>query len=167
MKRLVGLLAAIISLALVCPVLAQTGPGGSGGGGQAAERHNMRSAALGSFMLIRLYNPKTVITVKSGVSSLGTMPPNSHQPGSMRSAVLKLEKEEITAILGPDWYLGEKKITLKTGDQVEVTGSKVTLAGKPTILAHDLKVDGKSIILRTNRGFPVWLKGQPGNRPGK
>jgi hypothetical protein len=166
MKRFLALFLAIASLAPACPVLAQPVPG-TGSEGPAVSPRSMRNAALSSFLLIRMYNPKTITTVKGSVLSLETVPPQSKDPGAMRSTVLKMEKGEITVLLGPDWYLAEQKISLKAGDQLEMTGSKVTLAGKPTILASDLKVSAKSITLRNNRGFPLWLKGQPGNRPVK
>jgi hypothetical protein len=166
-KRFLALLMALAGMTLACPVLAQPGPVSSGGEGQAVGRQSMRSAAMSSFMLIRRYDPKTVTTVKGGVLSLGAIPPKSDQPGTMRSAVLKTEAGEIMVILGPDWYLAEQKITLKTGDQLEVTGSKINLGGKPTILATLLKAGDKSIVLRNNQGFPIWLKGKPGNRPVK
>jgi hypothetical protein len=164
-KRFVALFAAIASIALIGPVLAQPAPGGSGGEAPAMGRRSMRSAALIPFMLIRMYDPKTVTTVKGGVLSLESIPPQSQEPGTMRSAVMKTEQGDIPVILGPDWYLAEQKIALKAGDQVEVTGSKINLSGKPTILASNLKVGDKSAVLRNSRGFPVWLKGQPGNRP--
>lgn len=167
MKRFLALLMGITSIALVCPVLAQPAPGASGSEGQAMGRRSMRSAALSSLMLVRMYNPKTVTTVKGGVLSLGTIPPKTQEPGTVRSAVLKTEQGDITVYLAPDWYLAEQKISLKAGDQLEVTGSKVTLAGQPTVLASNLKVGDKSATLRNSQGFPVWLKGQPGNRPVK
>jgi hypothetical protein len=166
-KRFLGLLMAIASIALVCPVLAQPAAGGSGGEAPVMGNRSMRTAALIPFMLARLYNPSTVTTVKGGVLSLETIPPKSQQPGAMQRAVLKMEQGDITVILSPDWYLAEQKISLKAGDQLEVTGSKITLSGTPTILARNLKVGDKSAILRNDRGFPVWLKGQPGNRPVK
>ena len=167
MKRFIALLTAIASIALVGPVLAQPAPGGSGGEAPVMGRRSMRSAASSSLMLARMYDPKTVTTVKGGVLSLGTMPPKSQEPGTMRSAVLKTEQGDIMVFLAPDWYLAEQKISLKAGDQIEVTGSKITLSGNPTILVSDLKVGDKSATLRNSRGFPVWLKGQPGNRPLK
>jgi hypothetical protein len=166
-KRFLALITAIASIALVCPVLAQPAPGGSGGGSPVMGSRSMRSAAMSSLMLARMYNPGTVTTVKGGVLSLGTMPPKSQQPGTMRTAVLKTEQGDIPVFLAPDWYLTEQNISLKTGDQVEVTGSKITLSGNPTILARDLKLGDKSAILRNIKGFPVWLKGQPGARPVK
>ena len=78
-------------------------------------------------MLMQAYNPKTVTTVKGGVESLGTLPPKSQVRELSVSAVLKTEQGDITVYLVPDWYLEEQKIALKAGDELEVTGSKVTL----------------------------------------
>ena len=41
---------------------------------------------------------------------------------------------KITVYLGPDWYLDQRKISLKAGDKLAVTGSKVTLGKQPSII---------------------------------
>ena len=171
MKRLLALMIAIISIALVCPVLAQPAPGGSGYGTRAApsrSRRGMRSAASAMMMLVRLYNPQTVTTVKGQVVSLGTLPPKTTVTGALRSAVLKTEQGDITVFLAPDWYLAEQKVSLKAGDEVEVTGSKVTMGtARPAIIVKDLKVGGKSIALRDDGGAPIWLGPAPSDSPAK
>lgn len=171
MKKLLTLLIAITSFALVVPVLAQQAPGGSGvkepptACPPPVSRRGMRGAASGMMMLVRLYNPETVTTVKGTVASLGTLPPKSKAKTAMRSAVLKTQQGDIALFLVPDWYLEEQKVSLKAGDEVEVTGSKVTMGKdpKPSIIVKDLKVGGKSVAIRNDRGVPVWLvKPQPG-----
>jgi hypothetical protein len=128
----------------------------------------MRSATSGTVMLIRAYNPKTVTTVKGAVQSLRTMPFNSQVPGAMLAAVLKTEQGEITVYLAPAEYLSQLNISLKAGDEVEVTGSKVTLGKQPpSIIVKDLKVGDKSAALRNERGVPIWMAGQPGSGSSK
>jgi hypothetical protein len=118
-------------------------------------------------MFMRHYDPQTVTTVKGGVESLGSMPPGSQAAAAIRSAVLKTEEGNITIYLGPGWYLDQQKISLKVGDQLEVTGSKITLSGKPCVIAKDLKVDGKTITLRDDKGVPVWRGQRPPGAPVK
>jgi hypothetical protein len=160
-KRLLGLSTAIAIIALVVPVLAQSGPGGgsetSAEGAQKA-RIARRGMGLGgaAALLIRLYDPKTVTTVAGGVESLGTLPPQGFVPGAIRSVGLKTEQGKITAYLSPEWYLNAHKIFLTFRDQVEVTGSQAMVAGEPAVIAKVLKVGDKTLTLRNDQGLPVW-----------
>lgn len=166
MKRLLILIIIALGIALAGPVLAQPAPnaGGMEPGGVPApgmNRSRMRSTASGTVMLIRAYNPKTVTTVKGAVQSLRTMPFNSQVPGAMLAAVLKTEQGEITVYLAPAEYLSQLNLSLKAGDEVEVTGSKVTLGKQPpSIIVKDLKMGDKSVALRNERGVPLWLAAQ-------
>jgi len=130
LKKLLALMIALTGIALVAPVLAQpigsAGPAGPGTD-PVKNRREMRNAARGMMILMQTYNPKTVTTVKGGVQTLGTFPPNNPTPGAAVSAVLKTEQGGITIYLVPNWYLEEQKIALKAGDELEVTGSKVSL----------------------------------------
>jgi len=170
-KSLLSLIIAITSITLVCPVLAQPGPGAGGGtepGGGLGPRKSRRiMGPHADRQLMRLYNPQTVTTVKGAVESLGTMPP-SGGPAATRSAVLKTDRGKITVYLGPDWYLDQQKISLKAGDKLAVTGSKVTIGEQPSIITKDLKKGGgKTITLRDNKGVPVWLGERPPGGPAK
>lgn len=158
MKRLLALMIVFISIALVCPALAQPGQ----------SRRSQRGAASAIMTLIRLYNPETVTTVKGQVASLGTLPPHTQVVGALRTAILKTEQGDITAFLAPDGYLEEHKGVLKAGDEVEVTGSKVTVGKQgPAIIVKDLKVGGKSIALRDAEGLPIWMGPPASGSPAK
>lgn len=172
MKKLLALMIVLTGIALVAPVLAQ--PGGSAGPtgpgtDTVKNRREMRNAARGMMILMQIYSPKTVTTVKGGVQSLGTLPPNNPTPGAAVSAVLKTEQGALTIYLVPNWYLEDQKIALKAGDELEVTGSKVSLSkGQPQgIIVRDFKVGGKTVTLRDDRGVPIWLKGRINMPSGK
>jgi hypothetical protein len=170
-KRLLALMIAIISIALACPVLAQPGPGGAGGTepgggpGPGLGHRRVLGFSRSEAFFMRTYNPQTVITVKGAVVSLTLL---RGGPGAMRRAVLKTEQGNLTVYLSPDWYLNQEKISLKTGDHLEVTGSKVTLGQEPAIIAKDLKkAGGKTIKLRDDQGVPAWLGERPAGGPAK
>jgi hypothetical protein len=69
---------------------------------------------------------------------------------------LKTEKETIPVHLGPSWYLEKQAVTIAAGDKVEVTGSRITYQGKPTIIAAELKKGGQVLKLRDATGVPAW-----------
>jgi len=56
---------------------------------------------------------------------------------------LKTEKEAISVHLDPSWYM-ETRHDLCPGDKVEVTGSRITYEGRPTIIAGELKKAARS-----------------------
>jgi hypothetical protein len=171
MKKLLVLLIALTGIALVSPLLAQ--PGSTSGGGPdlnpVKNRLATRSAAKGMMWLMRVYNPNTLTTLAGNVQSLITFPPKNRTPGAVRSAVLKTEQGEITIHLVPDWYLQDHKIALKAGDQLEVTGSKVSLASgqQPSVIVRDLNVGDKTVTLRDAKGVPIWLEGRISGPPVK
>ena len=77
---------------------------------------------------------------------------------------LKTEKETIPVHLGPSWYMEEQAVSFAPGDKVEVTGSRITYQGQPTIIAAEVKKGGQVLKLRDAAGVPVWAGAGPGGR---
>jgi hypothetical protein len=148
MKKSVWSLVLISSLVLVCPVLAQPGPGGGMGMGGSG---------------FRIYNPQTVTTLKGTVEKVEDVS-MGHRGWTVREMFLKTANKSIMVFLGPSSYLDQQNLTVKTGDSVEVTGSQVTLENLPTIIAKDITVNGKTWKLRDDQGRPAWSR--PGMGPG-
>lgn len=159
MKKIMWLMVWYIVLALVGPVLAQPGPG-SGGPGMG----------MGSGMGPRLYNPQTVTTVKGQVERLQAIDMGRGGRGmTLQEVFLKTDQGSLRVHLGPSWYLDEQKFTVKAGDTLEATGSKVTLNNQPAIIAREVKVNDKTLKLRDDQGVPVWrgMGPGPGMGPGR
>ncbi len=147
MKKFLGLLIVLTAVALVCPAMAQTGPGGGMG---------MRGG-----MGPMLYNPETVTTVTGSVEKLEELPSMGRGGGRemmFKGVLLKTDKGSISVHLGPSWYLDQQKLAVKAGDKLEVTGSQVTLNNQPAIIARDLMVNGKTWKLRDDQGLPAWRR---------
>jgi hypothetical protein len=139
----------LISLVLVCPALAQMGPGRGGRG-----------------MGPRLYNPQTVTTVKGTVAKLEEMS-MGRRGMVVRNVILKTAKGNFLVHLGPTWYLEQQKFPLKAGDTLEVTGSQVILNNQPAIIAKDAVANGKTLKLRDASGIPVWRGRGAGSQGGQ
>ena len=75
--------------------------------------------------------------------------------------MLKTEQETIPVHLGPIHYVESQSIQLKTGDVVEVTGSRVPCDGKPVILAAMVKRGNDVLTLRDLKGRPMWGNMRP------
>jgi hypothetical protein len=81
--------------------------------------------------------------------------------------VLKTHRETIPVHLGPASYVEQQTPRIEAKDSVEVTGSRVTLEGKPAIIAARVKKGDQVLKLRDEDGRPAWA-GRRGaiGRPG-
>ena len=84
----------------------------------------------------RNYNPKTVETIEGKVLSVET--PSKGQ-GHGVHLTLQTEKQTISVHLGPDWYIDKQTPHIEANDTITVTGSRVTVGGKPAIIAAQVK----------------------------
>ena len=103
----------------------------------------------------RMYNPATVETISGTVESVNKMIPMKR----MRSGIhltLKTEKENVDVHLGPEWFIERLDTKIQKGDTIEVKGSRVTIAGKPAIIAAEIKKGDNVLVLRDNNGIPAW-----------
>lgn len=106
----------------------------------------------------RLYNPATETTVKGTVDEVETITGRRGLGGT--HLTLKAESGTFDVHLGPSAFLTEKNFKFAKGDQVEVTGSKVTYQGHDAIVAREVKMGGKVLTLRDAQGIPEWSGGR-------
>jgi hypothetical protein len=103
----------------------------------------------------RAYNTNTVETVRGEVVSVEkTTPPEGRGFGI--HLVLKTEKETIPVHLRPASYVEKQTPRIEAKDSVEVTGSRVTLDGKPAVIAARVKKGTEVLKLRDDAGRPLW-----------
>ena len=137
---------AVALLFATADAFAQKGPGmmwrGSGGWGPGTPYN-------------RMYDPKTVETVSGEIVSVSQITPNKGMGAGVHMTV-KTDKETISVHLGPSWYLENQDVKIEPKDKVEVKGSKITFAGKPAIIAIEVKKGDEVLKLRDDAGFPVW-----------
>lgn len=103
----------------------------------------------------KMYDPKAVETISGEVTSIDRITPNKGMAAGIHMNV-KTDKETVSVHLGPSWYLENQDVKIEPKDKVEVKGSKVTFAGKPAILAAEVKKGDEVLKLRDDNGFPVW-----------
>jgi hypothetical protein len=146
MKRIAGIIAvlAVFALALAPQALAQggfkwRGSGGWGPGGEYA----------------RLYDPKTVETITGEVVKVDRVTPIRGMSSGVH-LVVKTDKGDVSVHLGPQWYLENQDVKMAPKDMVEIKGSRVTVQGKPAIVAAEVKKGDETLTLRDEAGVPVW-----------
>lgn len=103
----------------------------------------------------RNYDPKTVETIEGKVLSVEkTTPPKNRGYGV--HLTLQTNKETISVHLGPAWYLEKQTSQIEANDTVSVTGSRVTVNGKPAIIAAQVKKGNTILKFRDDNGIPAW-----------
>ena len=133
-----------ISLLLTQPLFAQRGMQWRGGGGWGP----------GS-AYVRMYDSKTVETISGEVVSVDTITPMKGMAYGVH-LLLKADKGPISVHLGPGWYLENQDVNLEPNDRVQVRGSRITLDGKPVIIAAEVTRGDEILKLRDEAGFPLW-----------
>jgi hypothetical protein len=58
--------------------------------------------------------------------------------------------------LGPDWYIDKQTPRIEANDTITVIGSRVTMDGRPAIVAADITKGNELLKLREDNGIPVW-----------
>jgi hypothetical protein len=145
-RILYAVVAMTLAGALVAPGtgLAQGGPKwrGSGGWGPGGN-------------YTRMFDANTVETVSGEVAKVEYATPMRGMSAGVH-LLLKTAKGEVSVHLGPAWYLENQDVKLEPRDLVEVTGSRVTIGGKPTVIAASVTKGAEVLKLRDESGRPVW-----------
>jgi hypothetical protein len=74
-------------------------------------------------------------------------------------ALLKTPQGQVTAILAPKGYMAEHGLSVAPKDRLTVTGSLISILGKPFILAMEVEGD-RTMKLREASGRPAWAEGE-------
>lgn len=103
----------------------------------------------------RMFDPATVETASGTVESVDKVTPMKGMHSGIHLA-LKTDKGTIDVHLGPEWYIERLDTKIQKGDKIEVKGSRVTIGGKPAIIASEVKKGDSVLLLRDNNGVPAW-----------
>jgi hypothetical protein len=142
MKRL-AVIAMILGLVFIHPGDAPAKRGWSSGGWGPGSTYS------------QLYNPQTIETVSGEVVSVGHAAP---MKGMSQGVVIvfKTSKETLNVHLGPSWFIEKQDFRIEPKDKLEINGSRVELAGKPVLIAAEVKKGDQYLNLRDESGFPIW-----------
>jgi len=104
----------------------------------------------------RMYNPATIENVSGVVESVDKIAPMKGMHSGVH-LVLKTDKEILSVHLGPEWYMERLDTKIEQGDKIEVKGSRVSFAGKPAVIAAEVKKGDSVLVLRDSAGIPAWV----------
>ena len=91
-----------------------------------------------------------------------------HAQGDLTQIAVRTEDgRTYTVAIAPSWYLDNYGLNLREGDNVMVRGSRISVNGRPLIIATRLRTDNQTLRLRERDGTPLWTQqqeqqGQPG-----
>ena len=104
----------------------------------------------------RMFDESKIETLKGTVLSAE----HSHSQKGGRSYsvhfLLKTDDGLVTVYLGPAWYLDRQKVKVSAKDQVEVTGSRITVNGSDELIAVEIKKGAEILKLRDKSGATSW-----------
>ncbi len=102
----------------------------------------------------RNYDPKTEVKIKGTVEDVQQH--EGRRGGTGTHLILKTDSGTLPVHVGPSAYIAKKQFSFSKGDQIEVLGSKVSLAGTETLIAREITKEGKTLVLRNAQGIPEW-----------
>lgn len=111
--------------------------------------------------------PRYDLTKEVKVS--GTVEQVRETPGEWEGIHLVVKSGDRTVIvhLAPAEFLKELDCWIKVGDQVEVVGAKAPDTTEDEVLAREVTFGNNTMVLRDQKGIPVWAGWKPQKDSGK
>jgi hypothetical protein len=103
------------------------------------------------------YDLKTEETLSGEVTAVEKFSPGRGGPPQGLRLMVKFPQETLLVILGPIVYVEQQNVKFAPGDRVEVKGSKMTVRGKPIIVAAEVKKGDQALKMRNAKGEALWL----------
>lgn len=104
----------------------------------------------------RRYHSNKVETINAQIIAIEKIAPHRRRSFSGVRLLVKTEDNILYAHLGPSWYVSKQDFQLTPKTRIKISGSKTYLAGKETIIARELEQGNKVLLLRDNKGIPLW-----------
>ena len=102
------------------------------------------------------YDPKTEVTVAGTIEEVQLLP--GHHRGTGTHLMVKTKSGTMEVHVGPTAYLEKQQFSFAKGDEIEVVGSQVKIAGTDALLARQITKAGKTLSLRDQNGIPLWSR---------
>jgi hypothetical protein len=100
------------------------------------------------------YNAATEVTLQGDTLYVAEHPTRAEWTGLY--AIMKEGAGEIEVHFAPGSFLADEGIEIHTGDTIKVVGSRTKWKGVDIILAREVTIKGKTVVLRDKDGKPRW-----------
>ena len=98
----------------------------------------------------QVFNPNTMDTVTGEILKI------DYYEGVILT-IYTDAKKPVLAVLGPTGYFEGQEKTLKPGDKVTVTGSRVIVDDTPYLIASNIREGNEEMQIRDKEGYPIWM----------
>jgi len=122
-------------------------------------RHLLKFSAIGLVAAAAFaqappkYDPASETTLKGVVDQMKLVPPSGGKP----VAYLVMKGDDAAQVfLCPKKFLDDMGVDFKTGDEIQIIGSKIKHEGADLILAREVAKGGDTLTLRFKDGKPAW-----------
>lgn len=105
------------------------------------------------------FDPATVTTVRGTIVRVAIAVRRGADPGGI-NLLLRTNRETLPVNLGPVWNLDALWINLKRGEPITVCGSRISVGGRPAIIATSISVGASTVTLRDSTGSPAWARAE-------
>jgi hypothetical protein len=105
------------------------------------------------------FDPATVTTLSGTIVRVALVARRGADPGGI-NLLLRTNRETLPVNLGPVWNLDELWINLKRGDRITIRGSRISVGGRPAIIASSVSVGTSTVTLRDSTGSPAWARAE-------
>lgn len=111
----------------------------------------------GGMRRMPMYDPAAETTLTGTVESVEQYSgPCCRGYHSGTHVMLKTEAGVTEVAMGPSAFLSKQELSFSKGDEIEVTGSKISSGKEPFVIAREVKKGGKTFTLRDKTGKPAW-----------
>lgn len=120
------------------------------------EKQGLMTAWQADSRYNKCFNPAAITTIEGTIKLVEEFTP---EYGAAPGINLNIEtkKDEIVNVhLGPRDYISRMGFEFKPGTMVKITGSKAKVDEKDVIMATSVKLGGKTLVLRDEKGTPKW-----------
>ena len=100
------------------------------------------------------YDATTETKLKGTVEDL-KLPEKGHEKEIVH-LVMKDGDQTVDIYLCPKSFIDDMGVTFSKGDEISFTGSKITVGGAEMMLAREVVKGQDTLVLRDNKGKPVW-----------
>jgi len=130
---------------------------------------NLTSYGSGGFGMnssyAKLYNRSSVLTFRGKVTGITVGNAFPGAGNSVRLIVRATNGGSMLVEVGPQWFVDNQRLKLHLKDKIAVTGSKVLLDNRGSIMAQKIVKGRVVMVLRDTAGHPYWAANQDAFRP--
>lgn len=104
----------------------------------------------------RTYDTSTIATVSGTVQRVDKVQSTKGPCEGIHLSFVDESGDSLTVHLGPSWFIENQDAQIAEGDEITVTGSKVTMEGAAALIAAKVARGEEVLTLRDEMGRPVW-----------